>query len=120
MLRSIIIDDEPQSAGILKNDLAQYCPTVEVAGVCHSAKEGILAIRKEKPDLVFLDIEMPWMNGFEMLEVIGDINFNIIFTTAHDKFAAKAFRISAVDYLLKPIDSSDLKSAVKKAEEKIQ
>ena len=118
MLRSIIIDDEPKSAGILKNDLAQHCPTVEVAGVCHSAKEGILAIKKEKPDLVFLDIEMPWMNGFEMLEVLGDINFSIIFTTAHDQFAAKAFRTSAVDYLLKPIDSTDLQDAVKKAEKR--
>ena len=118
MLRSIIIDDEPKSAGILKNDLAQHCPTVEVAGVCHSAKEGILAIKKEKPDLVFLDIEMPWMNGFEMLEVLGDINFSIIFTTAHDQFAAKAFRTSAVDYLLKPIDASDLQDAVKKAEKR--
>ena len=118
MLRSIIIDDEPKSAGILKNDLAHHCPTVEVAAVCHSAKEGIMAIKKEKPDLVFLDIEMPWMNGFEMLEVLGDINFSIIFTTAHDQFAAKAFRTSAVDYLLKPIDASDLQDAVKKAEKR--
>ena len=118
MLRSIIIDDEPKSAGILKNDLAQHCPSVEVASVCHSAKEGIMAIKKEKPDLVFLDIEMPWMNGFEMLEVLGDINFSIIFTTAHDQFAAKAFRTSAVDYLLKPIDAADLQEAVKKAEKR--
>src|SRR6187402_1352361 len=120
MIKAIIIDDEPQNAGSLEKDLATHCPYVQTIATCYSAKEGILAIRKEKPDLVFLDIEMPWMNGFEMLEVIGEINFNIIFTTAHDKFAAQAFRISAVDYLLKPIDSSDLKSAVKKAEEKIQ
>ena len=119
MLRSIIIDDEPQNAGILHKDLEQHCPSVEVVGVCHSAKEGIMAIKKEKPDLVFLDIEMPWMNGFEMLEVLGDINFSIIFTTAHDQFAAKAFRISAVDYLLKPIDSTDLKEAIKKAERRM-
>jgi two-component system LytT family response regulator len=92
---------------------------VKTIAVCYSAKEGILFIKKEKPELVFLDIEMPWMNGFEMLEVIGEINFSIIFTTAHDQFAAKAFRISAVDYLLKPIDATDLKNAVKKAEEKI-
>ncbi len=119
MLRSIIIDDEPQNAGILQKDLVQHCPSVEVVSVCHSAKEGILAIKKEKPDLVFLDIEMPWMNGFEMLEVLGDIYFSIIFTTAHDEFAARAFRISAVDYLLKPIDSSDLKEAVRKAEKRM-
>ena len=106
MLRSIIIDDEPQSAGVLKNDLETHCPSIEVVAICHSAKEGIMTIKKERPDLVFLDIEMPWMNGFEMLELVGDIFFSIIFTTAHDQFAAKAFRISAVDYLLKPIDAS--------------
>jgi two-component system LytT family response regulator len=115
MLRSVIIDDEPQNAAILKNDLSIHCPPVDIISVCHSAKEGIMAIKKEKPDLVFLDIEMPWMNGFEMLEMLDVISFSIIFTTAYDQFAAKAFRISAVDYLLKPIDANDLKEAVKKA-----
>lgn len=118
MLRSVIIDDEPQNASILKNDIIAHCPSVEVIAVCHSAKEGIMAIKKEKPDLAFLDIEMPWMNGFEMLEMLDDINFSIIFTTAHDQFAAKAFRLSAVDYLLKPIDANDLKVAVKKAQQR--
>src|SRR6187401_2923742 len=120
MLRSVIIDDEPQNASILKNDIITHCPSVEVIAVCHSAKEGIMAIKKQKPDLVFLDIDMPWMNGFEMLEMLDDINFSIIFTTAHDQFAAKAFRISAVDYLLKPIDASDLKEAVEKVEKKME
>ena len=120
MIKAVIIDDEPQNASSLKKDLEVHCPHVQTVAVCLSAKEGILTIKKEKPDLVFLDIEMPWMNGFEMLEVIGEINFNIIFTTAHDEFAARAFRISAVDYLLKPIDSADLKTAVMKVEEKIQ
>jgi len=118
MLRSVIIDDEPQNASILKNDIITHCPSVEVIAVCHSAKEGIMAIKKQKPDLVFLDIDMPWMNGFEMLEMLDDINFSIIFTTAHDQFAAKAFRISAVDYLLKPIDANDLKEAVRKAQQR--
>lgn len=118
MLRSIIIDDEPQNAIILKNDLAMHCSSVEVVSICHSAKEGIMSIKKEKPDLVFLDIEMPWMNGFEMLEMLDDISFSIIFTTAHDQFAAKAFRLSAVDYLLKPIDANDLKEAVRKAHQR--
>jgi two-component system, LytTR family, response regulator len=120
MLRSVIIDDEPQNATILKNDLNSYCPSVEVINISHSAKEGILAIKKEKPDLVFLDIEMPWMTGFEMLELLDEISFSVIFTTAHDQFAAKAFRISAVDYLLKPIDANDLKEAVRKAQQKIE
>src|SRR6266516_1311906 len=120
MIRSIIVDDEPQNAGILKNDLTTHCPSIEVVSICYSAKEGIMAIKKEKPELVFLDIEMPWMNGFEMLEMLDKIHFSVIFTTAHDQFASKAFRISAVDYLLKPIDSNDLKEAVKKAQQKIE
>ncbi len=119
MIRSIIIDDEQHCIKALLSDLQQHCPSIEVIEVCASAKEGIMAIRKLNPDLVFLDVEMPWMNGFEMLEVLGTVNFSIIFTTAHGEFAAKAFRISAVDYLLKPIDADDLKSAVQKVEKKM-
>jgi two-component system LytT family response regulator len=119
MIRSIIIDDEQHCVRSLLSDLQQHCPSIEVADTCFSAKEGIMAIKKLNPDLVFLDVEMPWMNGFEMLEVLGDVNFSIIFTTAHDEFAAKAFRISAVDYLLKPIDANDLKAAVMKVEKKM-
>src|SRR6185436_9824927 len=119
MIRSIIIDDEQHCVRALSNDLKQHCPSIELVDACHSAKEGILSIKKLNPDLVFLDVEMPWMNGFEMLEVLGEVNFSIIFTTAHDEFAAKAFRISAVDYLLKPIDANDLKAAVAKAEKKM-
>jgi len=119
MIRSIIIDDEQHCVKSLLNDLQLHCPSIEVADTCSSAKEGIMAIKKLNPDLVFLDVEMPWMNGFEMLEVLGDVNFSIIFVTAHDEFAAKAFRISAVDYLLKPIDANDLKTAVQKVEKKM-
>ena len=120
MIRSIIIDDEQHCVKALLNDLQNHCPSVEVLDSCFSAKEGIMSIKKNSPGLVFLDVEMPWMNGFEMLEVLGDVNFAIIFTTAHDEFAAKAFRISAVDYLLKPIDANDLKEAIKKVEQKLQ
>ena len=119
MIKSIIIDDEQHCVDALRADLDKYCPNVEVSGTCASGKEGIFAIKKYKPRLIFLDVEMPWMNGFEMLEMLDHIDFCIIFTTAYDKFAAKAFRISAVDYLLKPIDAHDLQVAVKKAEEKI-
>jgi two-component system LytT family response regulator len=119
MIKSIIIDDEQHCIDALKADLEKYCGNVEVSARCLSGKEGILAIKKHKPRLIFLDVEMPWMNGFEMLEMFDHIDFCIIFTTAYDKFAAKAFRISAVDYLLKPVDVNDLKIAVKKAEEKI-
>ena len=119
MIRSIIIDDEQHCVKSLLKDLQQHCTSVEVLDTSYSAKEGIMAIKKLNPDLVFLDVEMPWMNGFEMLEILGDVNFSIIFTTAHDEFAAKAFRISAVDYLLKPIDANDLKAAVQKVEKKM-
>ena len=119
MIRAIIIDDEAHCVNALEADLARHCNNVEVLVKCNSAKEGILAIKKLKPQLIFLDVEMPWMNGFEMLEMLDHIDFCIIFTTAYDKFAAKAFRISAVDFLLKPVDAADLKVAVRKAEEKI-
>jgi len=119
MIKAIIIDDEQHCVDALGADLAKNCANVEVVAKCASGKEGILAIKKHKPQLIFLDVEMPWMNGFEMLEMLDHIDFCIIFTTAYDKFAAKAFRISAVDYLLKPIDADDLKNAVQKTEEKI-
>ena len=119
MIRSVIIYDEQNCIDSLAFDLARHCPEVEIIETCTSPKQGLVTIRKQKPDLVFLDVQMPWMNGFEMLEIIDEINFSIIFTTAFDQFAAKAFRLSAIDYLLKPIDTNDLKEAVKKVSEKI-
>jgi two-component system, LytTR family, response regulator len=120
MIRTIIIDDEQHCIKALLSDLQKNCPAVDVLQTCTSAKEGMMAIKKFNPDLLFLDVEMPWMNGFEMLEVLGEISFSIIFTTAHDEFAAKAFRISAIDYLLKPVDANDLKEAVQKVEKKME
>src|SRR5258705_3375030 len=120
MIRAIIIDDEQHCIKALTNDLQKNCPSVDVLQTCTSAKEGIMAVKKVNPDLVFLDVEMPWMNGFEMLEVLGDVHSAIISTTAHGEFAAKAFRISAVDYSLKPIDANDLKAAVQKVEKKME
>lgn len=120
MIRAIVIDDEPHCVRSLCRDLQENCPVVEVMDTCHSGKEGLLSIKQYQPDLVFLDVEMPWMNGFEMLELLGEIGFSIIFTTAHDEFAAKAFRISAVDYLLKPVDARDLREAVQKVEKKME
>ena len=104
MIKAIIIDDEQSCIDSLQYDLKKHCPDVQVEEVCLSPKEGLLAIRHHRPDLVFLDVQMPWMNGFEMLNVLDEINFAVVFTTAFDQFAANAFRISAVDYLLKPID----------------
>jgi two-component system LytT family response regulator len=119
MIQALIIDDE-NCIESLAFDLQKYCPDVEVMETCISPKQGLLSIKKYKPDLVFLDVQMPWMNGFEMLEMLDQINFAIIFTTAYDQFAAKAFRLSAIDYLLKPVDANDLKEAVRRASEKIQ
>lgn len=116
MLRTIIIDDENNSREKLQYLLNMYCKDmVEVVQVCSSGEEGLDAISKHRPDLIFLDVEMPYMTGFDMLKKIPKIDFEIIFTTAHDHYAIKAIKFSALDYLLKPIDLEQLQEAVKKA-----
>ena len=119
MLKAIIIDDEPYCCEILAAMLASDCPDVEVVSICSNASQGLAAIRQLSPDLVFLDVEMPRMNGFEMLEQLPAINFHLIFTTSYDQYALKAIRFSAIDYLLKPIDREELKKAVEKVKERI-
>ncbi len=114
-MKAIIIDDEPDCVRLLALQLKMYCPLVEVVAQCSDSKEGLNKILELQPDIVFLDIEMPVINGFQMLEKAGEINFHLVFVTAYDKFAVKAFRYSALDYLLKPIDAKDLVSAVDKA-----
>jgi len=118
MLNAIIIDDEPDCVKLLALQLKMYCPQVQVMAECIDSEEGLQKIKALQPDIVFLDIEMPVMNGFQLLENAGNINFHIVFVTAYDKFAIKAFRFSALDYLLKPIDAKDLVSAVEKASHK--
>ena len=115
ILRTVIIDDEPDCVQTLARDLADYCKDVEIVAQCEGAKDGIRAINRYKPDVVFLDIDMPLINGFELLELLPEINFEIIFTTAHDNYALQAFKISAVDYLLKPVDADHLVKAVERA-----
>jgi two-component system, LytTR family, response regulator len=115
-MTAIIIDDEPNAVDLLALRLAQKCPQVEIVATCTSSVKGVEAIKKHKPDIVFLDIEMPQMNGFQVLEAVDDIQFALIFVTAYDKFALKAFRYSAIDYLLKPIEVEELIEAVKKVE----
>jgi len=120
MIRAIIVDDEPYCCDTLETMLEKYCPDVQLVAVCHSGEEAITAISQQKPDLVFLDIEMPRMNGFDMLQKIGAVNFEIIFTTSFDQYALRAIRFSALDYLLKPIDKDDLVNAVQKVIQRSQ
>ena len=116
MLKAVIIDDEPDCVRLLALQLKMYCQQVEVVAACSDSTEGFDRIKELQPDIVFLDIEMPVMNGFQLLEKLGSIYFSLVFVTAYDQFAVKAFRFSALDYLLKPIDGKDLKAAVEKAE----
>src|SRR5262245_4662518 len=116
MTKAILVDDETHCLDTLSILLDEYCPEVKIVGKCRSAKAALEAIEKSKPSLVFLDIEMPAMNGFEMLERFEEIPFAIIFTTSYDQYAIKAIRFSALDYLLKPIDPKELIVAVHKVE----
>lgn len=118
MIRAIIIDDEPNAVGLLALRLSQHCQQVAVVASCTNSHKGIQAILDHRPDVVFLDIEMPQLNGFQLLEAVAGIPFALVFVTAYDKFALKAFRYSAVDYLLKPIDIQELIQAVSRVEKK--
>jgi two-component system LytT family response regulator len=115
LLKAIIVDDEPDSIKLLQLQLAQHCPGIEIAGTYTSSVKALPAIEKLRPDLLFLDIEMPVMNGFELLEKILYLPFNVIFITAYNQYALKAFRFNAADYLVKPVDADDLTEAVAKA-----
>ena len=114
--KAIIIDDEAKGRLALKQKLADYCPEIEVVAEADNGPEGIFLIEHHHPRVVFLDIEMPRMNGFDMLNEIDEKNFHIIFTTAYDQYAIKAIRFAAFDYLLKPVDIDELKAAVSKIE----
>ncbi|MFN8291866.1 MAG: LytTR family DNA-binding domain-containing protein [Chitinophagaceae bacterium] len=118
MLKAILIDDEESSLSALKEKLLTYCPQVKIIAQCDNAAKGIEAINTHHPDLVFLDIEMPVMNGFVMLQQLGYKNFELIFTTAYDHYAIRAIRYSALDYLVKPVEIDELKEAVNRAGEK--
>jgi two-component system LytT family response regulator len=120
MLTAIIIDDELKGRIALKQKLKDYCPDVQVAGEADSGEEGLKLIDQCHPQIVFLDIEMPRMNGFEMLHRVPRKDFHLIFTTAYDQYAIKAIKYSAFDYLLKPVDIEELQSAIRKASQHVQ
>jgi two-component system LytT family response regulator len=119
MIKAIIVDDEPYSCESLVTLLERYCPSVKVVDICYSGETALSAIQELQPQIVFLDIEMPKMNGFEMLEKIQEIHFEIIFTTSYDQYAIKAIRFSALDYLLKPVDREELQRAVQKVSQRL-
>ena len=119
MVNAILIDDEKNALEVLEWQLKTYCPQVYVAALCTNADEGVTAIKKHNPHLVFLDIEMPKKNGFEVLLALPDPTFEVIFTTAYDEYALKAFEVNALDYLLKPIEPKRLADAVHKLQYEI-
>src|SRR6267378_129667 len=115
MITATIVDDEPYSCEALVILLERHCPDVKVLDICYSAASALKSVNEQKPQILFLDIEMPHMNGFELLKKLPEIDFELIFTTSYDQYAIKAIRFSALDYLLKPVDREELQKSVQKA-----
>ncbi|RYZ45427.1 MAG: response regulator transcription factor [Sphingobacteriales bacterium] len=120
MIRAVIIDDEIHNIDNLRGLLRQYSPSINVTGTAMNAVDGVNIIREQDPQLVFLDIQMPGKNGFELLADLSEHNFEIILVTAYDNYGIQAVKFSALDYLLKPINIADLTNAVVKAEKRIR
>jgi two-component system LytT family response regulator len=121
-MKAIIIDDEKRARRILKTLIEEECPKILTIFDAENLLEGVAIIKAEQPDVVFLDIEMPNHSGLQILEFFKNdtINFQIIFTTAYGHYAIDAFKLSAVDYLLKPIDIDELKTAINKASDSLE
>ncbi|WP_299247543.1 LytTR family DNA-binding domain-containing protein [uncultured Cytophaga sp.] len=113
-IKAIIIDDEKDGRTVLSTLIKLYCPQVEIIGESSSGEQGLIMIEELNPALVFLDIDMPGMNGFSLLKKLKEINFEVIFVTAHHHYALKAIKHSALDYLLKPVDKTELIEAIGK------
>ena len=120
MIRSVIIDDEKQIRKLLSSLLNSECHEVDILGEADSVKAGIELVNRTNPDLVFLDIKLPDGSGFDILSGIKNLNFNVIFVTAFEEFAIKAFEFSAIDYILKPVDPELLIRAVKRTTHKMK
>ena len=115
-MKAILVDDEKHCRDVLSLLLQKYCPQVKLLAACADGPEGVAAIEAFRPDLVFLDIEMPGMSGFDLLEACQYTGFDVIFTTAYNEYAIKAIRHNALDYILKPVDKDELILAVAKAQ----
>jgi two-component system, LytTR family, response regulator len=118
-ITTVIIDDEPKNIRVLKNLLTEFCPQVQLTGEANDARSGKELILQQQPQLVFLDIEMPYGNGFDLLNELMPVNFEVVFVTAFDKYMMQAFKYSALDFLLKPVNIEELKTAVANAEARI-
>ncbi len=119
-MNCVIVDDESKNIRILKKMLEEFCPQIRNIHEARDAQEAIKVIRSCKPDLVFLDIEMPYGNAFDLLDELRPVDFEIIFVTAFNNYALKAFRYSALDYLLKPVNIEELKTAVQRAADRFR
>lgn len=113
-IKAILVDDEQSARDVLENLLLRFCPEVELLDKCENVLQAVESIKKHQPNVVFLDIEMPNYAGFEIVNFFTEINFKIIFVTAYEKYAIRAFEVSAINYLLKPIEINRLKNAVEK------
>ncbi len=119
MIKAIIVDDEKDGAEVLQFLIQQNCSNIQIISLEHSVESAINAIQKNKPDLVFLDIEMPTGTGFDVIQHTNEVGYETIFITAYEHYAIKAFKTNAIDYLLKPVDVDELVNAVKNAEKRI-
>ncbi len=120
MIKTIIVDDEAKSASIIKLLLSKYCPQVKVLGIYEGVAAAKAAMKEHKPELIFLDIEMPNQNGFQLLEETRELDFEVVFITAFNHYAIQAIKANALDYLLKPVEIDELIQVVEKAERKIK
>lgn len=118
ILKAVIIEDDQNSSLLLKHFLEKSFDDIEIMAICATGFEGLKAIQEHTPEIIFLDIDMPKLSGFEMLELIDTKDFEVIITTAYEDYAIQAFKVSAVDYLLKPIDEKTLILAVEKAKKR--
>ena len=114
IIKAVIAEDEAKNIEILKTILEEHCEDVEVVGTAKTVKKAIEVIKETQPNVLFLDIEMPPHKGFEVLEAFSEIDFDVIFTTAHEKYAVQAIKFAALDYLLKPIGITDVQEALEK------
>ena len=117
-IKALIVEDEENSQVTIKNMLEKYCEGVKVVGLAETVDQAIKVINRAQPDVIFLDIMLPEKNGFQLLEYFPESQFEVVFTTAYNEYALKAFELSATDYLLKPIDLGKLRKAIHKIAEK--